>query len=851
MSFNIKAIKIILDTNIPKKEPITFTKELLHSELLKKTEDFNEYPYFTLDVLYPKSVINLPYADKVAFFFNKDKMNLRLRQNVELPEQPTNNSAKSKSKPQQSPADKEAVDKIAEDKKREIEEYNTTKFPQQLQTEVQIFKNENLYNDTTKDNINASLNTTSSIKDTITLLESYIKDISGLDITGYTTLLDKSKTYSLKKNAEKYDKLIEDLKTKYIKKDDTGNELSPEEKEKIKEDKEKIEDTIKKEKDDLEKKKQDTEAELSKEYQKENSDKPDDSKIPAKYKSFMTKRIEEFQKMLKELQQSGLAAIEQEFADKIKAINKANEPTTSTQEVGAFGGPPKKLSKNEMGKENIMFMIKCLFPTSYPTSKNISDSFTSIIEERFNFWSNLELMDIFPPSLRGFLQPNQSQYSYLKIDSKIYTITQVVWVNDIYNHTKYKKLIENYKELSMWKNEEIEKINMEIEKKQKKFQNNFKVGGNFNITKSDIGKLQEQLIKPDISTQYSSNYSDKLDIYDRLKKVIDYIDQLNTYIEIIPPDYTSITDIANNINENYSKISSKLSTNSELNKKFKELNQQIEAINILDKINDNYISKPGINMNFEKDEESIKNMLKSKYSKYTNFSSTLSEFIKPKLESTNPDLQRTFNDFLDNTDPLRLFNAIMDPSYITKISKYLSTLDTDATISEEEYKKRLDTGISILEGSEKDAKYEIILRIDLIAGEIKNDTQPKINCLYQGESLGDTLEKLINVKYINKWELNPNRFFFDLTDNLVKIEKEEQESKKGDEKKGDEKKGDEKKGDEKKVDEKKVDEKKGDEKKGDEKKGDEKKVDEKKGGKMRYNTRNLRSHIIKTRRIYQ
>ena len=748
-------------------------------------------------------------------------MNLRLRQNVELPESSatSNSGSKTNTKPQQSTMNKEAVDKIVEDKKREISEYNETKFPEKIRQEVQIFKNANLTN--VPDKIDASLNTTRSIKETITLLESSIKDISGLNVKGYKELLEKSKKYSLQKNTEKYEKLKEELKYKYMSKPEEKEDIDAETMAKIKKENEDLEDKKQKEIESLDKKQTETNNNITKEYEKEISDVSKDEAIPSKYKSFMTKRIEEFQKYLKELEKSGLAEIEQEFSDKIKVINKANEQSTTQEEVGAFGGPPKKLTKNEIGKENILFMIKCLFPTSYPTSKNISDSFTSIIEERFDFWSNLEFTDMFPPSLRGYLQPNQSQYSYLKIDSKIYTITQVVWVNDIYNHTKYKKLIESYKELSIWKNEEIEKINTEIEKKRKKFQNDFKVGGNFNITKSDIGKLQDQLIKPDVSTQYSSNYSDKLDIYDRLTKVINYIQQLNTYIEIIPPDYTSITDIANNINENYSKISSKLSTNSELNKKFKELTQQIEAINILDKINDNYISKQGINMNFEKDEAPIKDTLKSKYSKYTNFSSTLSEFIKPKLESTNQDLQRTFIEFLDNTDPLRLFNAIMNPLYIQNVGKYVSTLDTDATISEEEYKKRMDTGISILEGSVKDAKYEIILRIDLIAGEIKNDTQPKINCLYQGESLGDTLEKLVNAKYINKWELNPNRFFFDLTENLVQIEKE---SKKIEENK---------KMEEKKVEEKKVE------------------GQEIKGGKfIKYNTRKLRSHIIKTRKYY-
>ena len=645
MSFNINEIKIMLDTNIPKKEPVPFTKALLYNPLIKKTDDFNEYPYLTLDVIYPATVINaLPYEKKVEFFFNKDKMNLLLQRNVEIPKEINESFDKNSSSKNQSKIDESTI----REKKELIQK---------------------IRNDTSKSNI--------------------IKN-------------------------------------------------------------------------------------------------------------------EEIQKII----------------DEENDKNKSNEESNI---IDIMPNIIKPTTKNDIGKENILIMLKCLFPTGYPTHKNISDSFSTLIEGNMHFWDDLEFTDILPDNFKNVLYPEQTQYSYLKIDDKIYTVTQLIWVNDIYNHEKYKKIIKSYKELGTWKKDEIKKLNNEIKKKQMKFQTEFKMGGTFHIGTEDIEKLKSQLVDPrkDENLRYSSAYAEKLDIFERLTKIIDYIEDLNTYIELDSSNYNRINDIANNIKENYSKISSKLSANKQIDKKFKELNQQIESINTLEKINDNYLSKPGINMNFENDEPEIKNTLKNKYGKYTNFSTFLSEFIKPKMESTNYELQKTFDEFLDNTDNLQLFNAIMDPKYINEIERYLSEIKKDTTlISLDKYQKRLDTGILIFEGNEKEPNYEIIVRVELIAGEIKNDTKSKINCLYKGESLGDTLDKLLNAKFINKWELNTNRFFIDLTDKLLIIEKELEEKRKKEE-------------EERKKKESKTEE-----------------TEEKKGGRITIykNTRKLRSLIIKTRK---
>lgn len=71
---NIYEIKIMMRTNIPDFDIIPLTKGLLHNPLLTSLTDFNEYPYFTPDILYPTNYLNtLSYTDKIGFFFNRAK----------------------------------------------------------------------------------------------------------------------------------------------------------------------------------------------------------------------------------------------------------------------------------------------------------------------------------------------------------------------------------------------------------------------------------------------------------------------------------------------------------------------------------------------------------------------------------------------------------------------------------------------------------------------------------------------------------------------------------------------------------------------------------------------------------
>ena len=79
----IRPIKIMLDTNIPEKSMVPFTKSLLYNPILKTSDSLNEYPYFTQDIQFPYFLYHMTYEECVRFFFNKDEM-MKSRENEEF-----------------------------------------------------------------------------------------------------------------------------------------------------------------------------------------------------------------------------------------------------------------------------------------------------------------------------------------------------------------------------------------------------------------------------------------------------------------------------------------------------------------------------------------------------------------------------------------------------------------------------------------------------------------------------------------------------------------------------------------------------------------------------------------------
>jgi hypothetical protein len=252
----------------------------------------------------------------------------------------------------------------------------------------------------------------------------------------------------------------------------------------------------------------------------------------------------------------------------------------------------------------------------------------------------------------------------------------------------------------------------------------------------------------------------------------------------------------------------------------------LEDIRINEYIRDKYMFKPGVDLDYERDDTKYSSKLKSDFKEYTEFADNIKKFRAPNKESSNYQLQKTFNEFLENREKYKgLFNFLMNP-YNININPFDNVKKKEAAVGVEEfirekesYHLRKSTGVTLLPSAgDNDPRYEIYVQMNVIAGELNDENKSLVDCLYQGDSLGNKLEYLVNETLRNPWDINSNRLFFDITegDAAKEIETKRKEDDKP------------------------------------KSKEDDKLVEDeaKKGGKINYNmnTRKLRGDIIKTRK---
>jgi len=196
---------------------------------------------------------------------------------------------------------------------------------------------------------------------------------------------------------------------------------------------------------------------------------------------------------------------------------------------------------------------------------------------------------------------------------------------------------------------------------------------------------------------------------------------------------------------------------------YKNLNRDIEDITTLEYIKENYLNQNGININYENEEKKYKDKLVEKYKKYIDFIESIKKFRSPNRESSNPDLQKIIDDFLDNTEkePGR-FNKVMNPSNIRIFDAFENS--------------GVNTGVSLLlSAKETEPYFEINVDINLLGGELNDSNKSSIDCIYKGDILGDKLEYLFNQTLYNPWDVDSTKLFLDITKGELKeaIEKKE------------------------------------------------------------------------------
>lgn len=126
----------------------------------------------------------------------------------------------------------------------------------------------------------------------------------------------------------------------------------------------------------------------------------------------------------------------------------------------------EEVDTNITAHENFTIMLQLLFPTTFPLVNNVETSLSYLLTDK------TETIPFIKPEQNNKLNPKKffsfkganialfnflprkfnRNYSYLKIENSIYTITQVIWINDVMNHPIYKDILLKYHIFEQWKN---------------------------------------------------------------------------------------------------------------------------------------------------------------------------------------------------------------------------------------------------------------------------------------------------------------------------------------------------------------------------------------------------------------
>jgi hypothetical protein len=401
----------------------------------------------------------------------------------------------------------------------------------------------------------------------------------------------------------------------------------------------------------------------------------------------------------------------------------------------------KAIQTNENIKTNVMIMLRLIFPTSFPSSNNIMNSYETLFSNTFLNTSSVTTVIPFLVNIPfGVKTPNH--YSYIKSPSKgVCTVIQVTWLNDLYNHPQYKLIVDKYEKFQEWKINESERQNENLAKRIQEFKTKHMDG---------LKKLKELVDKFDKGNLKQTYYGYKPIDYEKEFGV------LKQQVNILVKDNIEVTNLI--LFKRSMVILEKRLPLETIRKEF-NFSKTIEDINeieMIDYIINRYLDNPDIQIDEYKNpygpysenenERELKQRIATKwdgYSKYNEFTQFIKTFIRPDMESSNVFLQTEFENFYKNKD-----NKIEELS-----------IPSNSTNSE--IKPLIETGISIK--SKSPIKQEIYVRMDVIAGKLDDSNKSSINCIFNGESLGNELEKLLKTT-TRFWELDPNRFFFDLNE---------------------------------------------------------------------------------------
>ena len=423
--------------------------------------------------------------------------------------------------------------------------------------------------------------------------------------------------------------------------------------------------------------------------------------------------------------------------------------------------------RNEICEYNIMTMLKCIFPIKYPYPNNIKSSYNMKIRKslELNFEIPQQVLNFFRIDSDKDANKSYAEYSYLKIDGKTYTVSEAIWLNDIFNHPIYKKIVKAYSDLIFFKKTFKNQANEDIANKIALLNDikNRLIITDLEEIKRDLTYKIIEIQQPGHSRQlfptnmrstsiYESELNDSLNTINHLireittiktqklddKQIVKLLDQLNSINRSI--------DLFKRKSDTRAFMLSQYSSSFKMTQEIKDLFENIDSmyktvkeiyeLNLIQK----YLKDTKFNTKILSD-NNISQENKEKIKKYSLFFEEIKKIEKYYSK----------NSYLEN----------IKKNYLNKKNEDFIKLLTPANVSltpppEGFDIKALNTSVNTLFVEDKN---EIYVRIDLIEGEVTDENQSDIKCSYSGEKLTDRLDTLLSIQ--NKfWELNPRRMLY-------------------------------------------------------------------------------------------
>lgn len=416
----------------------------------------------------------------------------------------------------------------------------------------------------------------------------------------------------------------------------------------------------------------------------------------------------------------------------------------------------RKQRFEELKEKNFIFTIKMLFSTAFPIVDNFSQS-SSYFND--NLISGFDLkdkgIDIVSVVTGGF----DKKFSYLKINNEVYTITKVIWIDDVFNHPLYNKIVDNYRKIEDDK-KALETRSDAIEKRK-----------NFLLEEVNKGRSTEWndiLTKLDNYTTLLTSKDDKGNIITgRLTDTQTNIIQANTEFKEFDRVFFN-TDSNNMVRWNkikeiipfaqtvisqgiISRDSRSFLTN--IINNYESIRVNSLAIDYIKKLEFQFLKEE------PEDREKIKNRIAEIFPRASEFSQTLASFSQER---------RVGNPKWNNL----LLSRQLEPQVKEAFSE-MAKCYTNENCNIEKAKEYIEVELDEIMKRPDNARvemYEAYLQVNLVEGEVTYANYKKIKCKYLDEELDNLMDNIVNPQ--DDWNIQNDKNYFSVKDVVEKANNE-------------------------------------------------------------------------------